>query len=63
MTFESLRQQDTFRRRFWMEFVADPGIVNVVRLLELIDNTLADIAEWSDVVGKDSYFDTHLVPL
>ncbi len=46
-----------------MEFVADPGIVNVVRLLELIDNTLADIAEWSDVVGKDSYFDTHLVPL
>ncbi|MEI7639162.1 MAG: hypothetical protein WCJ37_17760 [Syntrophus sp. (in: bacteria)] len=44
-----------------MEFVADLGIVNVVCLLELIDNALADIAEWSDVVGKDSDFGAHLV--
>ncbi len=46
-----------------MEFVADPGIVDVVRLLELIDNALADITEWSDVVGKDSDFDAHLILL
>jgi len=45
-----------------MEFVADPDIVNVVYLLELVDNALADIAEWSDVVGKDSYVDAHLMP-
>jgi len=45
-----------------MELVTDPGIVDVVSLLELVDNALADIAEWSDVVGKDSYFDAHLVP-
>ena len=45
-----------------MEFVADPGIVDVVRLLELVNNALADIAEWSDVVGKDSYVDAHLMP-
>jgi hypothetical protein len=45
-----------------MEFVADPDIVNVVYLLKLVDNALADIAEWSDVVGKDSYVDAHLMP-
>ena len=45
-----------------MELVADPGIVDAVSLLELVDNALADIAEWSDVVGKDSNFDTHLMP-
>jgi hypothetical protein len=44
-----------------MELVADPGIVDVVSLLELVDNALADIAERSDVVGKDSDFDTHLM--
>ena len=44
-----------------MEFVADPGILNVVRLLELVDNALADIAEGSDVIGKDSDVDAHLM--
>jgi len=46
-----------------MEFIADPCIADVVYLLELVDNALADIAEWSDVVGKDSDFDAHLMPL
>jgi|WetSurMetagenome_2_1015567.scaffolds.fasta_scaffold920600_2 hypothetical protein len=46
-----------------MEFVADPSIVDVVYLLQLIDNALADIAEWSDVVGKDSDVDAHLALL
>lgn len=46
-----------------MEFVTDPGVVDIVRLLELVDNALADIAEWSDIIGKDSYFDAHLMPL
>ena len=45
-----------------MEFVADPGILNVVRLLELVDNALADIAEGSDVIGKYSNVDAHLMP-
>ena len=44
-----------------MEFVADPGILNVIRLLELVDNALADIAEGSDVIGKDSDVDAHLM--
>jgi hypothetical protein len=44
-----------------MEFVADPGILNVVRLLELVDNALADIAEGSDVIGKYSNVDAHLM--
>ena len=44
-----------------MKFVADPGIVDVVSLLQLVDNALADITEWSDVVRKDSYFDAHLM--
>ena len=42
-----------------MQFVTDPGIVDVVCLLELVDNALADIAVGSNVIGKDSYFDAH----
>jgi hypothetical protein len=45
-----------------MEFIADPGILDVVRFLELVDNALADIAEGSDVIGKDSNVDAHLMP-
>ena len=44
-----------------MEFVADPGILNVVRLLELVDNALADIAERSYVIGENSNVDAHLM--
>jgi hypothetical protein len=42
-----------------MEFIADPDFVDVVCLLKLVDNALADIAEGSDVIGKDSNFDAH----
>jgi len=38
-----------------MEFVTDPGFVDVVCLLKLVDNALADIAEGSNVIRK--YFD------
>jgi hypothetical protein len=46
-----------------MEFIAEPCIFNVACILELVDNALADIAKWSDVVGKDPDFDAHLVLL
>jgi hypothetical protein len=39
-----------------MEFIADPGLVNVISLFEFFDNALADIAEGSDIVGKNLYF-------
>jgi hypothetical protein len=45
-----------------MEFIADPGILDVIRFLELVDKALADIAEGSDVIGKDSNVDAHLIP-
>jgi len=45
-----------------MELIADPSILNVIRLLELVDNALADIAEGSDIIGKDPDVDTHLAP-
>jgi len=61
MTLKSLGQQNAVGRRFWMKLIADPGILNVVRLLELVDNALADIAEGSDVIGKDSDVDAHLM--
>jgi len=44
-----------------MELVADPGIFNVIFVPKLIDNTLADIAEGSDVVEKDFHQD-HAFP-
>jgi hypothetical protein len=44
-----------------MEFVADPCILDVVRLPELIDNALADITEGSDIIGKYSDVDAHLI--
>ena len=44
-----------------MDFVADPGVFNVKFVLKLIDNTLADIAEGSDVVEKDFHPD-HVFP-
>ena len=45
-----------------MDLVADPGVFNVIFVLKLIDNTLADIAEGSDVVEKDFHPD-HAFPL
>jgi hypothetical protein len=40
-----------------MDLVADPAVFNVIFVLKLIDNTLADIAEGSDVVEKDFHPD------
>jgi hypothetical protein len=45
-----------------MKLIADPGIVDVIQLLDLIDNALADITEGSNVIGKDSDVDAHLMP-
>jgi len=42
-----------------MKLVADPGVFDFVLLLESVDNDLANVAEWSDVVGKDSYLYAH----
>ncbi len=38
-----------------MEFITDPGFVDIVRLLKLFDNALADIAEGSDIIGEYLY--------
>ncbi len=47
-----------------MKLTADPGIVDLIFLLQLVDNSLADITEWSDVIGKDFYINgAHLIPL
>ena len=45
-----------------MKLVANPNVFNVVFVLKLVDNALADIAEGSDVVRKYFDFDTHLMP-
>ena len=42
-----------------MEFIADPGFADVVCLLKLFDNALADVAEGSDIVGKYLYLYWH----
>ena len=44
-----------------MDLVAYPGVFNIIFFLKLIDNTLADIAEGSDVVKKDFHRD-HAFP-
>ena len=42
-----------------MEFIADPCIVDIIGLFQLVDNALADITEWSDIIGKYSNVDAH----
>jgi len=42
-----------------MQFKAQPGIFDAVFLLQRIDNALADITEWSDIVGKDFHLNDH----
>ena len=42
-----------------MKFITNPGFINVVCLLKFFDNALADVAEWSDVVGENLYFYWH----
>jgi hypothetical protein len=44
-----------------MQLVAYPRVFNRVFFFQLIDNSLADVAERSDIVGK--YFEgDHLIP-
>jgi len=45
-----------------MEFIADPDVLDVVNLLELVDNALADVAEGSDVIGQNPDIDAHVIP-
>ncbi|MDD5169629.1 MAG: hypothetical protein PHN75_12480 [Syntrophales bacterium] len=52
MSFESFGQQYPFGRRLRMEFIADPGVMDIVYLLELIDNALADVAKGSDIIRE-----------
>jgi hypothetical protein len=42
-----------------VEFIADPGFMDVVCLLKLVDNALADVAEGSDIVGENIYLYWH----
>ncbi len=42
-----------------MEFVAGPGIVDVISPFQLFDNALADVAEGSNVIGINFYFNAH----
>ena len=42
-----------------MEFIADPGFVDVVCLLKLVDNALTDIAKGSDIIGENLYLYWH----
>ena len=42
-----------------MEFITNPGIVDVILFFQLVDNALADIAVWSNVIGKDSNINAH----
>jgi len=46
-----------------MKLVAQPLIINGVFLLQLIDNALADVTEWSDIVGKYPEVNHHFIPL
>ncbi len=42
-----------------MEFIADPGLVNVISLFEFFDNALADVTEGSNIIGKNLYLYWH----
>jgi hypothetical protein len=55
IALESFRQQHPSGRRFRVEFIADPGFVDVVSLLQFVDNALADVAEGSDIIGEYFY--------
>jgi hypothetical protein len=46
--------------RFRVEFIADPRFMDIVCLLELVDNALADIAEGSDIIGEYFYLYWHV---
>ena len=45
-----------------MEFIRDPGFVNVICFLQLFDKALADVAKGSDIVGKNPDLYRHGLP-
>jgi hypothetical protein len=49
----------TFRRRFRMDLNTTPFDNKIELLLQLFDDALADVAEGSDIVGKDLNRDGH----
>jgi len=52
-----IRSGDALRRRVRAQIIRQPLRFNVVVFLQTLDPLLADIAPWSDVVGKHLYFD------
>ena len=51
---EHLHERHALRRRLGMDLESQPFHVEGEFLLELVDKTHADVAVWSDVVGKDA---------
>jgi hypothetical protein len=60
VALESFRHQYPFGWGLRVEFITYPGFVDVICLLELVDNALADIAEGSDIIGEYLYLYCHL---
>jgi hypothetical protein len=46
-----------------MKLKTYPFIINGIFFFQLVDKALADIAEWSDIVGKYFEVDHYLIPL
>src|SRR5512144_2208800 len=57
-----LGQGPSFRRCLGMDLNAGPFHREIELLLQLFDDALADVAEGSDVVGKDLHADGHGLP-
>ena len=36
-----------------MQLIAHPSVINFEFFFQFVDNTFADIAEWSNIVGKN----------
>jgi hypothetical protein len=56
-------EQDAHERRFGVDLIAHPCVFQEELFFELIDNTRADVAEGSDVIGEDTHLDAHVHPL
>ncbi len=60
---EQALEQYALRRGLGMDLVADPGVFEGELLFQLIDNTRADVAERSYVVGEDPDLDGQVAHL
>ena len=56
-------KQDAPERRLRVDLIAHPCVFHEELIFELIDNTRADVAEGSDVIGEDAHLDAHVHPL